>query len=647
MIKLIDFENLNANQRCAVKWDTGPLLVLACPGSGKTGVLTLRVARILEVNEHAAVLALTFTNKAATEMRERVDQFLKKNTNRVRLCTFHRFASELLGQHGSHIGIRPDFSLLTQKEDRIAILEGVIGNSPNGQHTLPEDPNHLLHLIDRLFSEAYSGNGNFSPLPSTPPWLQPLFTQYCDALIRANRLDFGSLIYFANRLLREKPMVARVVRLSWTYLCIDEFQDTNKAQYDLIRLIAPDRHHNIFVVADDDQIIYQWNGASIQRLSDLRRDYELKIIQFPESYRCPPEIVNHANRLIEYNSRRMERETLVPRRQRGPSTTDPIRIKRCRSAAEEAAFVGEDILSRGLNASDCVVLGRTRRLLYLAVEELCNAGHKAVMFQKKNDFDSPILGVIVEVLKLTNLRHDKIVLRRLCQQWRHLTGVVIDPHAVDAEATLVGGDFLRAWIHVAGDQNDDGLLHLIRTNLVDRLDFRKIIDWVFEDGCKLLKTQDQIDLIAEEAEMWRSIDREIVREHGDSVTLNTYLQQLDLSSKVPPIEENTIRCMTVHQSKGLQFKHVYLIGMAQEIFPSYRALKKGPRSVEVEEERRICFVAITRVQNTLTLSWSEKYFGYSKEPSQFLRELGIEFPVPQGVESKLSLTANTPSAEIT
>ena len=630
---MIDFRSLNANQSRAVKWDTGPLLVLACPGSGKTGVLTLRVARILEENEHAGVLALTFTNKAATEMRNRVDHLLKKNTDRARLCTFHRFASELLGQHGSHIGIRPDFGVITQKEDQIAILEEVVQKFSDSWHTLPEDPSHLLHLIDRLFSESYSGNGHFLALPSTPHWLQPLFTQYCTTLISTNRLDFGSLIYFANRLLREKPMVARVVRLSWAYICVDEFQDTNKAQYDLIRLIAPDRNHNIFAVADDDQIIYQWNGASVQRLLDLRRDYELTTIQFPESYRCPPEIVKHANYLIENNSRLPEKEALIPRLQRDLSAADPLRVKKFRCIKEEARFVGKDILSRGLKSLDCVVLGRTRRVLQLFAKELCNAGYEAVVFQKKDIFDSPLLGVIVEALKLANLRHDKIVLGRLCQQWHHLTGIIIDPNAVDAEGTLVGGDFLRAWVHIAQRESKDGLLDLIRANLVDGLDFRQIIDWLFENEYESPDDQDNVDLITEEVEMWRSIDQEIVHDHGPGVTLNTYLQHFDLSSKVSPTKDHTICCMTVHQSKGLQFKHVYLIGMAQEVFPSYRALKKGHKSVEMmEEERRICFVAITRVQKTLTLTWSQEYFGYPKQPSQFLSE--IRFPVPQGIESQ-------------
>ena len=153
-------------------------------------------------------------------------------------------------------------------------------------------------------------------------WLPLLFRRYCDALVAANRLDFGSLLHFANRLLREKPAGARVVRLGWTHICVDEFQDTNRAQYDLARLIAPGRRHNVFVVADDDQVIYQWNGASPRRFDDLRRDYELETIQLPESYRCPPEILDRANRLIRHNRRLIiSRKTVAVREARGRTRT--------------------------------------------------------------------------------------------------------------------------------------------------------------------------------------------------------------------------------------------------------------------------------------------------------------------------------------
>ena len=158
-LAMITFDDLNPNQRRAVDWNDGPLLVLAGPGSGKTAVLTLRILRLLEEHENASALALTFTNKAAAEMRDRVDRRLGGHSDRALLCTFHAFAADVLGQHGSHLGIRPDFRPLTQDEDRITILEEVIGDLPGGDAGLPPDRTNLLHLIDRLISESYGGDG--------------------------------------------------------------------------------------------------------------------------------------------------------------------------------------------------------------------------------------------------------------------------------------------------------------------------------------------------------------------------------------------------------------------------------------------------------------------------------------------------------
>ena len=623
---MITFDNLNANQRRAVEWSEGPVLVLAGPGSGKTVVLTLRVVRLLEEDEDASALALTFTNKAAAEMRDRVDRRLGEHTDRAQLCTFHAFVADILGQHGSHLGIRPDFLLLTQDEDRIAILEEVIRKLPDADTGLPPDRTNLLHLIDRLFSESYSGEGPSSSLTSTPEWLPPLFRLYCDALIEANRLDFGSLLHFATRLLREKPAVARVVRLGWTHICVDEFQDTNRAQYDLLRLIAPGRQHSLFVVADDDQIIYQWNGASPKRFADLRRDYDLQTVQLPESYRCPAEIVDHANRLIAHNRRLIETRKTVSLRERRPPYPVTVRHVVLGSPEEEVEFVGRDILERGLAGSDCVVLGRTNRLVQVAAAGLQRMGHEAFVPQKKSEFDSPILSVLVEALRLANSRHDRVVLRRICREWERLTGVAIEAHAVGAAAALAGGDFLRAWVDVAATAGAGVIqpaLHRIRTDLVDGLKFPEIVDWFLEDGWRSWGDDDLVEPSEEEVETWRALHREIVREYGPGLTLNTYLQRLDLSSKAPPPAPNAVQCITVHRSKGLEFKHVYLIGMAQEVFPSYRALQQGPKSKEVEEERRSCFVAITRVRETLTLTRAREYFGYGKRASQFLGEMGV------------------------
>ena len=242
--------------------------------------------------------------------------------------------------------------------------------------------------------------------------------------------------------------------------------------------------------------------------------------------------------------------------------------------------------------------------------------------EKKSEFDSPVLAVLVEALRLANSPHDRVILRRICLAWEGLTGVAIEPSAVAAAAALVGGDFLRAWVDVAtAASGTEGALKQIRTDLVDRLMFPEIVDTFLDRGWRSWNGADRPELTEEEVTTWKALHRDIITEYGARVPLNTYLQQLDLSSKTPAPGANALRCMTVHAAKGLEFKHVYLIGMAQEVFPFYRALKKGSTSQEVEEERRSCFVAITRARNTLTMTRSRMYYGYPKGPSQFLREM--------------------------
>ena len=624
---VIDLDTLNENQRKAVSWSEGPLLVLAGPGSGKTRVLTLRVARLLEESNNVSALALTFTNKAATEMRERIDQLRGFRMGRAHLCTFHSFAVDVLRQHGSHLGIRPDFGLLTQDEDRISILEDVIAELPDNGDTLPSDRKNLLSIIDRLFAESYDGSKKAPWLVRAPTWVPYLFASYCDTLIAANRLDFGSLLHFSRRLLIEKPGVARVLRLGWTHVCVDEFQDTNKAQYDLLRMIAPDRSHNLFVVGDDDQIIYQWNGASPKRLQDLLKDYEMNVIQLPECYRCPESIVNLANRLIANNVGRTPGKMPIAALNTAGIGGESVRCLDFPLPDHEAVFLPNDIKRRGLKGSDCVVLARNARLLNGAESALLDAGYRVYMTRRKNEFESPALRVLMETLRLANARHDRDILRRLCLAWNGLVGKTLEIDAISAAAALVGGDFLRAWVNEAKATTSDRnvvILDRIRSDFVDALAFPKAVEWFLEKGWKSW-TGDEDEYVQEEIKTWQDLHNELASEfRHEHLTLNAYLQKMDLSSKSPRPRPNDIRCMTVHGSKGLEFKHVYLIGMAQEVFPSYQALRKGPDSKELEEERRNCFVAVTRVQESLTITRSHRYYGYPKGPSQFLTEMGIE-----------------------
>lgn len=622
----IDLNTLNANQRNAVEWPGGPLLVLAGPGSGKTQVLTLRVARLLENDDDAAVLALTFTNKAAAEMRERVDRLLGQHGDRAQLCTFHAFATDLLRQHGSHLGIQPDFVLLTQEEDRVALVQEIVENLAEEGYDLPRDHKNTLSLLDRLFASSYEGGGEAPSLLRTPAWVPELFAGYCQLLLKSNRLDFGALLHFARRLLTNYPAVTRILRVGWSHVCVDEFQDTNKAQYDLLRLIVAESNPNLFVVADDDQIIYQWNGASPERLQALQRDYQMSIIQLPENYRCPREIVDLANRLITHNRLRTQGKQLLTTRRQAGIDQGVIRLGTYQTPEDEAAAVAADISCRRLIPSDVAVLARSMKLLERAADALRKAGFDAHLSQRKTEFETPLVRVMFHALRLANCRHDHDVLRRLCVAWDALTDDNLELGDVTAAAALVGGDFLRAWANAAASGTiglSAALVERLRSSLVDRLEFPAVMDWFLTEGAPALADTDDQSL-ATELQTWRDLHGELVREHGeDALTLNVYLQLMDLAPKAPRAGPNDVRCLTVHGAKGLEFKHVYLIGMAQEIFPSFQALRKGSASREAEEERRNCFVAITRVQKTLTITHARQYFGYAKTPSQFISEMGI------------------------
>jgi DNA helicase-2/ATP-dependent DNA helicase PcrA len=407
-------------------------------------------------------------------------------------------------------------------------------------------------------------------------------------------------------------------------VCVDEFQDTNRAQYDFLRLLIPEREPNLFVVADDDQLIYQWNGASPERLQVLERDYGMTVIQLPENYRCPPAIVALANSLIQHNtSRAAGKKPLVATR--ATPAADHVWCGSATSPDAEASDVASAIKNRNLPPEDCVVLARTAKVLESVVPALEAAGFEAYLPQRKTEFESDAVRWLFNLLRLANGRHDRELLRRVSVAWGKLMDSTVDAEAIAAASVLVGGDFLRAWCdHVESLPNGPAAashLALVRRLLVERLDYLGMIEAFLANPDELAAGD---ALVLDETATWRELHEDILREYGrDESTLHLYLQEMDLRSKVPGPPPRAVRLLTVHGSKGLEFKHVFLIGMAEDVFPSFQAVKRGATSGEMEEERRNCFVAITRVQESLTLSWSQSYYGYRKQPSRFLREMGL------------------------
>ena len=635
-------ESLNNSQRIAVEWNAGPLLVLAGPGSGKTRVLTFRIARLLEQSPGARfrVLGVTFTNKAASEMRNRIDALVSEGRERALLTTFHSFAADILRQHGTHVGLKPDFTILSQVADRQAILSDSIKAARRVNDEFDPTAEQLLPAIDRLLDECVSPDQALRWLGRQPYAndVAAIYQEYRSRLIEANQMDFGLLLALAVELLEQKRAIAKQIQRTYTSVCVDEFQDTNAAQYRLLVQLVPETNQDLFVVADDDQIIYQWNGANPQRLVELRRRFAMQVVQLPENYRCPPEVITLANNLIRHNDDRApDKQELTARKvANGRSRVTVLEFPEFQG---ELSWISERIdgLPKETQA-ECVILARTRRLLEKAVEALTAKGIPSYIATRKNEFASAPLRWLHAMLRLANARQDREQLRRVCKAFYPLEGIELRVEDVVARAAVESGDYLRALIAAACERQEleagtRGLLEHTAATLLDRLDHwtfvRRAVEWLVSVQSRGAAVPDgTFDEFEEELETWRMLESEITE--GillSDMPLHRFLQELDLRSKDRPVPAGAVRCLTIHASKGMEFRHVFLMGLVEDQLPSWAAVKKGPNSHEMREERRNCFVAITRAEDTLALTYSTRYFGFPKNPSRFLAEMGAK-PTP-------------------
>lgn len=638
---ILDLSSFNENQRKATQWQDGPLLVLAGPGSGKTRVLTYRIARIISEtrDKHFRILGLTFTNKAAAEMRERIETLVPNANERTQLTTFHSFAADLLRQHGHHINLRPDFTILSQDTDRQILLDEAIDevNKFETEARIKYSGEKLLPLITRLLDRSVTSDDVTNVLSSNnisePEVIGAIYTAYRARMIKDNKLDFGGLMAEAFSLLEQKPAVRKQIHRIYPYVCVDEFQDTNLSQYRILRHLVNPSTRNLFVVADDDQIIYQWNGASPKRLYALRDDFKMTVLQLPENYRCPPQVIDIANELIVHNIVRSEdKERLRAHKVGGEQS--PIRIMDFDTFDQEAKRIAKDIAERPVDErGKCVVLARTRRLLDRIIRIFVDEEQvPAYLAMRKNEFIGAPMMWLHAVLRLANARQDREQLRRVCKAFFTLEGIDLNVKDIMSFASTEDGDYLRAWhkeilLQDGLEKHSRDFLAQSIPALSDRLDFERFIRDAFEWFERLPEnspeTWEHFTEFTEEKETWEELVNEIMSQYGrEQVTLHLLLQELDLRSKAPNPPNNAVPCFTIHASKGMEFAHVYLVGMVEDQLPSWAAVKKGDDSREMQEERRNCFVAITRTQESLTMSYSREVFGWTKQPSRFLREMG-------------------------
>jgi len=613
------------------------MLVLAGPGSGKTQVLTCRIARLLDAarEQNFRVLALTFTNKAADEMKSRVATFVPGLEERATIATFHSFCGQMLRQHGVHIGINPDFAIYSTDDDRRAVLKDALERGQREGVPVNADDVRYLAIIDRLKERLIPPGGGETSLGGldNPKRIAAAYTLYEAELSRLNALDFGSLIGQAYRLVDMFPAIAQRYQRTYPYWLLDEFQDTNSAQYRLIKTLAGNTFKNIFAVADDDQIIYAWNGASYRQIQLFSADFSAQLLQLPTNYRCPAGIVEAANRLVAYNAQRTSsKKPLIA----GKTSTrypadEQIQLRVFKTEQAEADGVATMIAERGSALwGTTAVLARTRALLELMHKAMQTRGVQSAIAQRRDDFLSAEFRWLAATLRQISRPMDRRNLATLIDAFNRLANTEIDLDQVIAEAEASGRSYLLTWLEVVAKAtstpaHNELLVHIAPAAENSSL-VKTAIDALVSAFDVLTKGPDASSDLAEDLAAWRELQRDILGHIGKSAPLEEFLHELQLRSKEPSPRPNSVSLMTIHAAKGREFDIVHVTGLAEDIMPSFQSRQKGDRSPEMEEERRNCFVAITRAKECLIISRAESYRGWTKAPSRFLVEMGLVAP---------------------
>lgn len=364
----------------------------------------------------------------------------------------------------------------------------------------------------------------------------------------------------------------------------------------------------------------------------MQNDFKIKELQLPENYRCPVEVIEIANRLIVNNLSRFQKQNLRTANAKAHTRTAPLLIKHFSSFDEERDWVAKDIASRRASErTEAVVLARTRKLLGFVVQALQDNGLNGYVPIRQEEFQSAHIQWLHAILRLANSRQDREQLRRICKAFDQLEGINMNIEDIISNAATTDGDYLRSWREMVlkCPELSAPCLKIVTEEVSKLLDYLKFLnlvknsfDWF--DSLALTNAEEAFSEYQDEKSVWNNIYTNIKSNYDDEqLSLHLLLQEFDLSSKTPKPPKNAIRCYTIHAAKGLEFKHVYLIGLVEEQLPSWGAIKKGDNSHEIQEERRNGFVAITRAEISLTLSYADNYFGWTKKPSRFLHEMAL------------------------
>ncbi len=604
---------LNPQQQEAVKCTEGPLLIIAGAGSGKTRVLTQRIAYLItekQVNPWN-ILAITFTNKAAGEMRDRVDQLADVNGGSVWVSTFHSTCVRILRRYIDRLGYDTNFTIY-DTDDQKHVIKDIIKQMDLDTRMFKDRA--LLSAISSAKNELISPEEY--QLDAAGDWnkqtISKVYNAYQRVLKQNNALDFDDLLMKTVELFQSQPDVLDSYQERFRYLMVDEYQDTNTAQFALVNLLAK-KYRNLCVVGDDDQSIYRFRGANIRNILDFEKNFpDAKVIKLEQNYRSTQNILNAANAVIA-NNRGRKKKTLWSDRDEG----EQVHLRQFMNAFEEAEYVAGDIRAKvreGAEYSDFAVLYRTNAQSRMFEEKFLMANIPYRLVGGLNFYSRKEIKDLLAYLKTIDNARDDLAVRRIINVPKRGIGVASVNKAADyaeeqgislyeamRRADEVPG-LARAAAKLKGfTQYIDSLRAMAGILSVEEL-LKKVID----------QTGYVRELEAEDTEESRArienIDELITKvvtyeESAEHPSLNGFLADVALVADIDMEDNDTnkVLLMTLHSAKGLEFPNVYLTGMEDGIFPSYMTITSDD-AMELEEERRLCYVGITRAMNDLTMT---------------------------------------------
>ena len=622
----MNLDGLNDKQLEAVKHPSGPLLVLAGAGSGKTRVLTTKVAYL--VNEIGIdpynLLAITFTNKAAKEMKERVIKMLGPDAYRIQISTFHSLGLLLVRENYEVLGFDKNFTIL-DSDDSLTIIKKILKDmnldpkvyNPRGiRNKISGAKNELMD------SKYYSrfANTEYEEI------VLSVFEKYEKRLKRNNSLDFDDLLLFPIKLFKENPDILEKYQERFKYILVDEYQDTNEAQYRLIKMLGS-KYRNVCVVGDLDQSIYGFRGANFRNILNFEKDYpDAKVILLEENYRSTGNILNVANDIIKNNKQRKDKN-LWTKNVEGPK----IRYHRAYDEQDEAYFVMNEIkklIISGVNKEDIAVLYRTNAQSRNMEEALLkeNIPYKVVgsfyFYNRKEIKD------LISYLKLIYNSNDDVSLMRVINVPKRQIG----PKTVEnlSMKAIENGTSIYEAIDSGKELQFKNIIEDIKCES-ENLSLTELVDLVLDKtGMKkeLENTKTiEAEIRLENLEEFKSITKNFEENNG-VISLEEFLLEIALVSDIEEHKNNTdvVTLMTIHSAKGLEFDHVFLIGLEEGLFPHTNSMDSPD---EIEEERRLCYVAVTRAKKSLTLVNAKRRMLYgntsSNLPSRFINEISDDY----------------------